>query len=829
MKRNSLQRAASMLALLAGSSALAIGTSAAAADVYLRAEAFDKTMYDGTVVPMWGFAQCDVGWVTCDAPTAPGPQLDAVAGDSLNIYLDNDLPVPVSIHAPGQTSGGNPTYFTDGLGRQRVQSLTHEVASGSTGTYSFTSVRSGSFLYQSATLPSIQVPMGLYGAMVVDPASSAVCTAGTAAYSTEASCYDAETVLVFSEVDPFLNETIDAAGAVVADYPSTVDYEPAYFMVNGELGATLSAGQPGDRVLLRLLNAGLESHIPTLGGVRMGLIAQDGFPHPGLTRHQAAILLAAGKTRDVIVEMPDEDVTFGMSDRAGYANYHHQPGNGTLADLQVGLGSGDDPDPTTYAVDDVYSVTEDTALVATSVLSNDVGLAGATVEQVSQPYHGELVLNADGTFTYTPDADFSGYDSFLYRASDGVTTSSAWVSLEVSFDNDAPVATADGVYENTQGTDIEVDAAHGVLGNDTDVDGDALSAVLHTAPSTGTLTLNADGSFSYSGGTPGSTVTFSYTASDGSASSDPVDVELQVNEVSGMAIAVSDPDGTAVTDFRWVVQEDLTYKPDPSEPANEGLALNFHKSYMPVVADGEGADMFAQLALDPTRHYYVSVLPFDAVNGDESSHTIGGAQIAPGATSVAVNVNKQPIRTAQISIRIFEDNAPTNGAIDAGEQGLQGFQIILEDAGGQYGHNGGPMLQDAFGNPLTNALDCFGDSPPATGVIMSCPDGSVLIENLPPAKYGVIAVAPDGATNRWVQTSTIEGSKVIDAWGIRNQDNGELALHGAFLVDADKTITYRKVARRRVGPAELLHAIDGDAVICCPGGCGDKPDCRPAP
>ena len=100
----------------------------------------------------------------------------------------------------------------------------------------------------------------------------------------------------------------------------------------------------------------------------------------------------------------------------------------------------------------------------------------------------------------------------------------------------------------------------------------------------------------------------------------------------------------------------------------------------------------------------------------------------------------------------------------------------------------------------------------------------------------LISVDPPETSAKWAAekgfTFTLlsdpEG-KVIDAWGIRNQDNGELALHGAFLVDADKTITYRKVARRRVGPAELLHAIDGDAVICCPGGCGDKPDCRPAP
>ncbi len=759
------QKALSVLALFASTGALlSAGSTAHAAEVYLRASAFDKTLSDGIVVPMWGFAECETGWTNCGVPSAPGPQISTTDGESLAVYVDNDLPVAISLMAPGQTGGGDPTWTTDALGRRRVVSMTQEVGAGATGTYTWANPRAGTFLYQSASRPSIQVPMGLYGAMVVTPNTAPGCLSGVAAYASTEACYDAETVLVFSEVDVFLNEAVHAAGANVSDYPPTLDYQPGYLLVNGETSSALSAGDPGDRLLLRLLNAGLETHTPSLGGPRMALLAEDGFLKPGAKIGLGTMPLPAGKTIDAIVQTPSTDVTFGLSDRSARSNYTHLAGGtGMSAELEVGQGSPDDPTATTYAVDDTYSVTEDTVFVGTSVLSNDVGLApGATVSLVNPPYHGTMVLNADGSFTYTPDADYSGFDSFLYRADDGTGVYPGWVSLEVSFENDAPVANDDGVYTNTVSGTVIVDQAHGLLGNDFDADGDELSAYVVSPPSAGTLILNSDGSFVFTGGTPNTTVTFTYAVSDGTAQSNTAQVTLDIQPVSGITLNVTDPAGAALTQFRWVVQEDNTLQPDPTVPVNEGLSMNFHKSYMRVVAQGSGAAEFAQLALDPTKRYFVSVLPSDAGDGTASSHTIGGASVPAGATSVDVTVAMQPVDTAQIAAQIFNDNSPTNGAIDGTETGLGGFQITLEDAAGRYGQNGGQMMQDAFGNPLRNSLDCFGDNAPPEGVILSCPDGSVLIQNLAPGKYGIIATPPVGTD--WVQTSTIEGSKVIDAW-----------------------------------------------------------------
>ncbi|HUQ53067.1 MAG TPA: tandem-95 repeat protein, partial [Gammaproteobacteria bacterium] len=93
------------------------------------------------------------------------------------------------------------------------------------------------------------------------------------------------------------------------------------------------------------------------------------------------------------------------------------------------------------AATDARSVNEDTRLTAASVLANDSDVDGNTLTArlVSGPAHGSLTLNADGTFVYTPVANFNGADSFTYRAFDGTTTSNpATVSIAVKSVNDAP-------------------------------------------------------------------------------------------------------------------------------------------------------------------------------------------------------------------------------------------------------------------------------------------------------------------------------------------------------------------------------------------------------
>jgi hypothetical protein len=215
---------------------------------------------------------------------------------------------------------------------------------------------------------------------------------------------------------------------------------------------------------------------------------------------------------------------------------------------------------------------------------------------------------------------------------------------------------------------------------------------------------------------------------------------------AAFTLTVVDANGVPLsTGYKWLVEEDATRFSEPGVSTPADLALNFHRSYMPVAARGDSSN--TDIALDPAKRYFVSVVP-------DAGYSIGGAPVAPGQQSVTVVVDAHPIPTAQITVLVFEDNFPINNAPDEpAERGLEGFEVILEDPGGRYGQVGGQVTQDAFGNPL--------------GTIRSGPDGTVTIKNLSPGKYGVIVIPPPGQD--WQQTSTIEGTIVVDAWVKANE------------------------------------------------------------
>ena len=310
-----------------------------------------------------------------------------------------------------------------------------------------------------------------------------------------------ESVLLFSEIDPLQNWRVayaetHAAGtptqACVAlanyipmdgGYPCTIDYNPLYFLTNGEAAAELSAGAPGNSVRLSLLNAGLRTHTPSIVGLEMAVIAEDGHAYRGLPRRQSHALLPAGKTLEMFIGVDDGagnlvmpagvNADYSLFDRMPTFSNEGAPTNGgSLTSLQVGTGTPSGPPPEQTYFEEVYAVTEDTPLII-----DPTGGDGVLV--ISEPSSGVVAVNTASplTYIYTPNPDFSGTDSFIYQRNNGYTY---LATLNVSFENDAPVAAADGPYVNAVGTEVTVDAAHGVLGNDTDPDGDTLNAILDT-------------------------------------------------------------------------------------------------------------------------------------------------------------------------------------------------------------------------------------------------------------------------------------------------------------------------------------------------------------
>ncbi len=196
------------------------------------------------------------------------------------------------------------------------------------------------------------------------------------------------------------------------------------------------------------------------------------------------------------------------------------------------------------AAADAYSIGEDGALTvnAPGLLANDTDADGDPLSAVlaGGPSDGSLTFGDDGSFTYTPNADFFGADSFTYTANDGKADSAAaTVTLTVTPVNDTPTAMDDS-YATPVNTSLTI-LAPGVLGNDADPDGDILSAALVSDVSYGILTLTGDGSFTYTPNTDFEGAdTFTYTASDTTEVSGPATVTINVATAQGAKFFVVD-------------------------------------------------------------------------------------------------------------------------------------------------------------------------------------------------------------------------------------------------------------------------------------------------
>lgn len=478
--------------------ALAAVPSFAQTAVDICATTGSVTMPDSTVVQIWGYADI-TGGGPCGPglATLPGPEIRTTAGETLTINLTNNLPQAVSFFVPGMRvssfNGGSPGFFTQ-----------EAAANGGAVSYEFTP-SAGTYLYQSATQKiRTQMPMGLYGALVVDQAPSM-------AY-TDVPYYE-DQVIVFSEIDPALNANPGNFGGA-----RVINWTPQYFLINGQTydssnpNINLSTNQD---ILLRFVNAGLDTVYPTLSnGLYLSLKAEDSHRYPQPIE-QYGIELQAGKTIDAILNVTS-DGSYKLYDRG--LNLANGTNNGGMVAILQANAVGAAP----TAVADDYSVDEDGSLTAdgiapnpAGVLANDTG--GVEAVLVSDASSGTLSLAGDGTFTYTPNANFFGSDQFTYVANDGAggpNSNVATVAITVNGLPDAPVAMADA-YSVVAGEHLIV-AAPGVLSNDSDPDGDDLTAQNETVPNLGSIVLNGDGSFDFNatGLNTGDVAAFDYDACD---------------------------------------------------------------------------------------------------------------------------------------------------------------------------------------------------------------------------------------------------------------------------------------------------------------------------
>ena len=409
------------------------------------------------------------------------------------------------------------------------------------------------------------------------------------------------------------------------------------------------------------------------------------------------------------------------------------------------------------AVDDAVNATEDTAFTSAIDLdANDTDVDGnaltVTPGTFTTAQGGTIVIAANGSYTYTPAANFNGTDTVNYTVTDGTLTDVGQLTITVAAVNDAPVAVDDAVNatEDTAFTSaIDLDA------NDTDVDGNALTVTpgTFTTAQGGTIVIAANGSYTY---TPAAnfngTDTVNYTVTDGTLT-DVGQLTITVAAVNDAPVAVDDAvNATEDTAFTSAIDLDandtdvdgnaLTVTPGTFTTAQGGtivIAANGSYTYTPAanfngtdtvnytVTDGTLTDV-GQLTITVAAVNDAPVAVDDAVNATEDTAFTSAIDLDANDTDVdgnALTVTPGTFTTAQGGTIVIAANGSYTYTPAANFNGTDTVNYTVTDGTltdvGQLtitvaAVNDAPDIADATvtlneniapGTPVTNVSDSF--------------------------------------------------------------------------------------------------------------------------
>jgi FtsP/CotA-like multicopper oxidase with cupredoxin domain len=334
-----------LLTLFAAAMLLTIsaGNSKAAVDgdygpiFNLTARADHLASGDGGSVYFWGYS------LDGRRTQYPGPTFIVNQGDEITVNLTNALPaalgVSVSIVFPGQQ--GVTAAMTSGAGKDGL--LTKEAGFGETVQYKFTAGQPGTYLYHSGTSPELQVEMGLVGAVIVRPYMGQ-----NHAYNHADSRFDREYLFLLSEMDPRIHRAIEFQGMAGLNPEWFSDYFSGWWFINGRNGPDTMLGSnvmelptqpynampithPGDKLLMRIINAGRELHPFHHHGNHARVIARDGRlldtgsgnPMIDLSYLEFTVQAVPGETTDSIFEWTSTGLGWDIYGDANDPDFAH--------------------------------------------------------------------------------------------------------------------------------------------------------------------------------------------------------------------------------------------------------------------------------------------------------------------------------------------------------------------------------------------------------------------------------------------------------------------------------------------------------------------------
>jgi FtsP/CotA-like multicopper oxidase with cupredoxin domain len=311
--------------LLWGASAFAAIQGLTGTSFNLTAKADYISEPDGVYLYFWGFADSSTGQAQF-----PGPTLIVPVGATVSIHLENQLPEPVSLIFPGLEGPTTPVYDPSG----RLRSLAHEAPPGGSADYTFVASAPGTYFYESGTRLDKQIPLGLFGVIIVRPPNP------SQAYDHPDTRFDREFLILLDDMDDRLNEAVEQG----RPYDPTA-YITGYWHINGRSAMdTLSDANapwlptqpydavirihPEEKILVRFVNLGRAPHPFHTHGNHVKVIARDGRllesspgAGPDLAYLNFTLDVAPGQTWDGLFTWRAEAL--------GWDIYGHAPGDPT--------------------------------------------------------------------------------------------------------------------------------------------------------------------------------------------------------------------------------------------------------------------------------------------------------------------------------------------------------------------------------------------------------------------------------------------------------------------------------------------------------------------
>ncbi len=288
---------------------------------------------------------------------------------------------------------------------------------------------------------------------------------------------------------------------------------------------------------------------------------------------------------------------------------------------------------------DTKTTLEDTP-VSGSVTGNDTDGDALTFTKATDPTHGNVVVNPDGTYTYTPAVNYNGPDQFTIDISDGHGgTATVTVNITVTAVNDAPTGTGD-----TKTTPEDTPVSGSVTG--TDADGDALTFTKATDPAHGSVVVNPDGTYTYA---PAADYNgpdqFTIDISDGHGGTTTVTVNITVTAVNDA------PSGTGDTK---TTTEDTPVNGAVTGTDADGDVLTFTKATDPTNGS---------VVVNPDGTY--TYTPAADYNGPDQ-FTIDISDSHGGTTTVTVNITVTAVNDAPTGTgdtKTTPEDTPVSGAV----------------------------------------------------------------------------------------------------------------------------------------------------------------------